>query len=124
MEKLLAITTIAQRVYGRWLFQNLLLGMIVVMVLTIVISIVASTLLLLCLYAVYALLIYMGIAYYYTFLIIFILSAAVIAVLLILTLACQRQIRQMPRKLLEKLPLTSRPIEVWEAFYSGFMNLK
>ena len=62
MEKLLAIASLGQKAYGRWLFRRLLSGVMMVVMLVIIVSIMTSALLVGCLYAAYLAFLYYGLA--------------------------------------------------------------
>src|SRR5271170_8087971 len=102
MEKLLAIANLGQRAYGRWLFQRLLSGIIVVAGLTIVISIMLGAMLVGSLWAAYFALLYYGIGQLMAMMLTGALAMMIMASLVFLTLSCLHRLRQMPRTLLKQ----------------------
>ena len=121
MEKLLAIAGLGQKVYGRWLFQHLLSGIIVVVGLTIVTAIMVSATLIGSLIAAYYMLLQHGTEPYLAMIIIGVSGVLTIVILVLLTLASLYHLRQMPRTLLEKSPLTSGVMATLNAFTDGLM---
>ncbi len=119
MEKLLALALLVQRTYGRWLFQRLLSGIVVVAGLTIITSIMVSAILISSLVAAYFALLHYGIEQQAALLIISITVILTIVALIILTLACLHHLRQMPRTLLKRSPLTARAMDTLDAFSDG-----
>jgi len=121
MEKLLAIAGLTQRAYGRWLFQRLLSGIIVVAGLTIVTSIMVSAMLVGGFYAAYFALLHYGMQPQVAMIVIGTSAGLTIVILVILTLACLLHLRRMPRALLKRLPLTSHVMDTLNAFSDGLM---
>jgi len=121
MEKLLAIASLGQRAYGRWLFQRLLSGIIVVAGLTIVTSVMLSAILVGGLWATYFSLLYYGIGQLMAMVITGALALMAMAALVFLTLSGLHHLRRMPRTLLKQLPLTSRAMDALDAFTNGLM---
>jgi len=121
MEKLLAIASLGQRAYGRWLFQRLMSGIIVVTGLTIIISIMIGTMLVGGLYAGYSALLHYGIQPQVAMIIIGVSAILITITLVILTLSCLSRLRQMPRTLLKQSPLTSCAMDALDAFSNGLM---
>jgi len=122
MEKLLAIASLGQRVYGRWLFQRLLSGIIVAAGLTIVTSVIISAFLVGGLWAAYFVLLHYGIGQLMAMMITGAIALMVIASLFFLTLSCLHHLRRMPRMLLKQSPLTSRAMDALDAFSDGLMT--
>lgn len=121
MEKLLAIAGLGQKVYGRWLFQHLLSGIIVVAGLTIVTAIMVSATLIGSLIAAYLMLLQHGTEPYLAMIIIGISGVLTVVILVLLTLASLYHLRQMPRTMLERSPLTSGVMATLNAFTDGLM---
>jgi Na+/H+-translocating membrane pyrophosphatase len=121
MEKLLVIISLTQRIYGKWLFQKLLSGIMVAAGLTIVISIMVSAMLVGGLYTVYFALLYYGIEQLMAMLVIGILAIMITVMLVIVTFSCLHRLRRMPRTLLEQSPFTSRAMDTLDAFTNGLM---
>lgn len=121
MDTLLSIANLGQRAYGRWLFQRLISGIMMVAGLTFVIAIMVSALLIGGLVAAYYTLLYYGIGQLMAVSIIAVLATSAIAALVILTLSCLHQLRQIPRKLFRQSPLTSRAMDTLDAFTDGLM---
>jgi len=121
MEKLLAIASLGQRAYGRWLFQRLLSGIIVVAGLTIVVAVMVSAMLVGGFYAAYFALLHYGTAPQVAMVIIGISAILTTVTLVILTLMCLHHLRRMPRTLLKQSPLTSRAMDTLNAFTDGLM---
>ncbi len=123
MEKLLAIVSIGQNIYGKWLFRRLLLGMIVVTGLTIVTAMIIGTTLIGGLYATYLALLHFGYDPHSAVLIVVVLSVAIAGTLIILTLMFFSHLRSMPRKLMKtKSPALSEASEVVNAFLEGLIG--
>lgn len=121
MDKLLAIVSLGQRAYGRWLFRRLLFSMLLVVGLTMVTVMVTSATLIGGLYATYFLLAGYGAEPQTAIMITGILATLVVALLSILTLSCLHRLRRMPRTLLKQSPLTSRAMDTLDAFTDGLM---
>ena len=119
METLLAIVTLGQRTYGRWLFQRLLSGMLAIAGLTIVIAIMISAALIATLAALYYTLLSYQIGHLVAGLVTGISAIAIIMMLIILTLACLNHLRQIPKTLLQKSPLSSGIMDTLDAFTEG-----
>lgn len=124
METLLAIANLGQRAYGRWLFQRLISGIIMVVGLTFVIAIMVSAILIASLVATYFVLIHYGLAFGAAIIIIVLLAIALIVLLILLTLSCLHHLRKMPRTLFRQSPLTSRAMDTLDAFTAGLMAEK
>jgi len=121
MEKLLIAIGFGQRAYGRWLFQRLLAGIIVVASLTIVISIMISVMLVSGLYIGYFALLQYGAEPAAAMIIIGIAAILTVIMLILSALACLHHLRQMPRNLLKRSPLASRAMNALDAFTDGLM---
>ena len=119
MEKLLAIASLGQRAYGRWLFQRMVLGIIAVAGLTIVVSILVSAMLIAGLYAGYFALLHFGAEPQGAMLIITILAVLITLTSVILVLTGLDHLRRMPETLLRRSPLTSGAIDALDAFING-----
>ena len=119
METLLAIVNLGQRTYGRWLFSHLLSGMIAIAGLTIVIAIMISAALIATLAALYYTLLSYQIGQLVAGLVTGISAIAIIMMLIILTLACLNHLRQIPKTLLQKSPLSSGIMDTLDAFTEG-----
>ena len=98
MEKLLAIAALGQKAYGRWLFQRLLSGIIIVAGLTIVISIMVSALLVGSLVVAYFALLHYGAAPHMAMIGVGISAMLTIAMLILLALTCLHHLRRMPTR--------------------------
>ncbi len=122
MEKLLVLVSIGQRAYGRWLFQRLLSGIILIFGLIITTSIVLSALLIGGIYAIYTVLLRHGISQIMSMCITGAVSMVVIILLSIVILLCVQHLRQMPRRLLKQSPLTSATVNTLDDFLKGFMK--
>jgi len=122
MEKLLVLVSIGQRAYGRWLFQRLLSGIILIFGLIITTSVLLSALLIGSIYAVYAALLRHGISHLMSMCIAGAVSVVVIILLSIVILLCVQHLRQMPRKLLKQSPLTCATVNTLDDFLKGFMK--
>ncbi len=122
MEKLLAIANLGQRAYGRWLFQRLISGILIIAGFTIVLSMMVSTALIAGLLAVYYALHYYEIGQLMAVTITAALALMLIAALVFLVLTSLQHLRTLPRTLLRKSPLTSRAMESLDAFTDGLMT--
>lgn len=121
MEKLLAIISIGQRVYGRWLFQRLLPSIMVIVGLTIVISIMISAMLVGCFYAGYQGLLNYGFEANIAILIIFISSLLTIILLVVLAIFGLRHLNKIPQTAITQSPLTTCAKQALGSFLAGFM---
>lgn len=121
MEKLFALANLGQRTYGTWLLQRLLPAIVAIIGLTIITSIMISAMLVGSLYAAYIALLYYGTEPHTAMLMIGIAAAAIIALLVILTLSCIRRLRHMPLTLLKGSHLSSNAAGVVSAFAHGLM---
>ncbi len=121
MDKLIAIASLGQKAYSRWLFRRLLSGIIVVAGLTIVTSIMVSAMLIGGLYALYFLLSGYGAEPQAAMIITGIMAGLSIGMLAILTLVGLQHLRQMPRALLKRSPFTSGAMDTLDAFTDGLM---
>ena len=121
MEKLLAIASLTQRAYGRWLFRRLFLSMIAIAGITIVIGIMVSALLIGGLVAAYFVLLSHGIEQLMAVIIVAILAILIVAMLSIMILGYLKYLRQMPQKFIKQSPLASHVIETLSAFSDGLM---
>ena len=119
METLLAIATLGQRTYGRWLFSRLLSGMIAIAGLVIVIAIMISAALTAALAALYYTLLSYQIGQLVAGLVTGISAIAIIMMLIILTLVCLHHLRQAPKTLLKKSPFSSSIMDTLDAFTDG-----
>jgi len=121
MDKLLAIASLGQRAYGRWLFQRLLSGIIVTIGLVFITCMMISAMLVSGLYVSYFALLHYGMQPSAAIIIISMTAILIIVVLVILTLSCLHHLRRMPRTLLKKSPITSRAMDALDAFTDGLM---
>ncbi len=119
MEKLLAIASLGQRAYGRWLFQHLLSGIIVIVGLTIVIAMIISTLLVGGLYVSYITLLHYGVGSHVAMMIIAAAVVLVLALLAFFMFLSFRRLNHMPRTLLKQAFLPSHTAGVLGAFFDG-----
>ena len=122
MEKLLAIISLLQRVYGRLLFQRLLSRVIAIVGLTIIASIMVSTLMIGCFYATYIALQYYGAGQSVAMGSTGAFIVLITGLLFILIRTCLRRLRQLPKTILKQSPVTSRLMDMLEAFSNGFMT--
>jgi hypothetical protein len=121
MEKLLAIASLGQRAYGRWLFQHLILGIIVVIGLVMVIAIMVSTILIGSLAAAYFTLLSSGIGQTLAMLAVALLAIAITTAVIFLTFLSLHRLRRMPHTLLKRSPVTSSAMDALNAFTNGLM---
>jgi hypothetical protein len=122
MEKLLAIASLGQRAYGRWLFQRLISGVLVIAGLTIILSMMVSAVLVGGLLTIYYILLYYGIGQLMAVTTTAVLALLLIAALVFLVLTSLQHLRKLPRTLLRKSPLTSRAMDTLDAFTDGLMT--
>ena len=123
MEKLLALATLGQKVYARWLFLRLLSGIVVVAGLTIVASILMGALLVGGFFAAYQALLHFGFEP---------LGAAgivggcilfVLIIFVFLAVRSVRQLQELPQRLLKKKsPLVARTDDIVDAFFEGLLG--
>ncbi len=118
MEKLLAIVSIGQRAYGRWLFQRLLPTIIMVVGLTIVISIMVSAMMVGGFYSAYLALLNYGTEPPVAMMIVATASILTIAMFVGGAFLALRHLRQKPKEIITQSPLT---YGVLVAFASGFL---
>jgi hypothetical protein len=121
MEKLLAIITIAQRSYCRWLFQRLLPGIIMIIGLTIVISIMISAIIVGGLYTAYSALLNYELEENMAMLIIGISSIITIITLVIIVLLGMRRMRPAPKIISSQSQISICAIGIFTSFIDGFM---
>lgn len=124
MEQLLALITLLQRTYGRWLFRRLLSGMIVVAGLVLTTAIVASAALMIALYAAYLAFINQGFAPQSAVLIVCTITIIAAAMLITATCVYLRHLRQTPQNIIKKTPITSLPGDALDAFIAGLLTEK
>lgn len=124
MEKLLAIVSLGQRAYGRWLFQRLLSSLILIAGLAFIIAIMICAVLIGGLMAAYVTLLQNGMEPQVAMLIVGGGAVFIIALLVVLTLAYLRHLRRIPRTMLEQAPITALATDTLNAFVDGFMEKK
>ncbi len=124
MEQLLAVITLVQRTYGRWLFRRLLSGMIVVAGLVLTTAIMVSAALMVGLYAAYIALINAGFEPQMAVLMVCGMTIFAAVLLIIATLAYLRHLRQVPQNIIKKSPITSLPSDALDAFIAGLLTEK
>jgi uncharacterized BrkB/YihY/UPF0761 family membrane protein len=107
MEKLLAVISVGQRAYGRWLFQRLLPGIIVIVGLTVVISIMVSAMIVGGLYIAYGALLQYGFEPQMAMLAICISAVITIILLVVIAMLGLRHLRQTPKIMNTQTPLSS-----------------
>jgi hypothetical protein len=122
MEKLVAIASLGQKIYGRLLFQRLIAGAIMVAGLMIVVSILISAMLVGSFYAVYLSLLYYGTGQASAMMIIGVLIFMTTAMLIIILAARLRALRRMPQRMLKESSLTSQAMGLLEAFSDGLTS--
>lgn len=122
MEKILTIISLTQRIYSKWLSQQLLSSVIVIIGLIIVIAIMISATLIGSLVVSYFSLRYYGVEPQMAIISVAILAIATIVFLICLVLLFSQRIRQMPKTLLKQSPITSRAMSALDAFTDGFMS--
>lgn len=122
METLLAIVNLGQKSYGRWLFTRLLPGMIAIAGLTIVIAIMISVAFIILLAIEYSTLLSYRMDHQVAMVVTGISAIAIILMLIILTSAWLNNLRQVPKKLLQKSPLSSGIMDTIDAFTDGLMR--
>lgn len=120
MEKLLAIISIGQAAYGRWLFQKLLPMAIIIIVFTTIISVMISAMLVGGLYIAYIALLHYGVEPQIAILIIGISSIITIILLVAIVMAILRYQRKMPEIIVKQSPLNSYAISAMNSFLDGF----
>lgn len=121
MKILLAIVNLLQKVYGRWLFQNLLLGIIIIAGLVLVTAIMVSATLIGCLLAVYFTLLSYGIGQTVAIIATAVSALLIIISLIIIMLLYLQHLRKTPKNLLKRSPLTSSVMSTLDAFTAGLM---
>lgn len=124
MEKLLAIVSLGQRAYGRWLFYRLIPSILLTAALTVTSAIMLSATLIGGLYASYSAMLQHGMLPPMAMMLTGIIAMLVIAVLIILTKAQLRRMFQIPRESMNQSPLASGGVRVLDAFISGLMDSK
>lgn len=114
VEKTLVIAGIARGMYGRWRFQRLLSGVMVVTGLTVISSMLVGTMLIGGFYAAYFAFLHYGWEPQIAILLTGALVTSITATFITLTVMCLRRLRQMP--------MASRTSEVVDAFFDGLMT--
>lgn len=120
METLLAIANLGQRAYGRWLFQRLLSGIIVVAGLVMVTAMMISALLVGGLYVSYITLLHYGVGSDMAMMVVALSAVLIIVMLVILTLSCLHHLHQIPKTLFKQALSPSHTSAVLCAFFDGF----
>lgn len=122
MEKLLVIVNLGQKIYGRQLICQSLAGGLAVLGMTVIVAIIISALLLAGLYAAYIALLHAGSSLYLAAFIICLAALFMIAALLSLISDFLRNMREVPRALLNQSPLSSIATDAFGAFIKGFLD--
>lgn len=121
MEKILIITSLVQKVYGRWVFQRLFLSIIMIAGLVVVTAIMVSALLIGGLVTIYFTLLSYGIGQTLAIIATAVSALLIIIALIIITLLYLQHLRKTPKNLLKRSPLTSRAMDTLDAFTAGLM---
>lgn len=121
MEKLLVISYIMQRAYGRWLFQRLLPSIFFITGLVIVSSILISVLCVSAAYIAYLSLLDNGLTHQAAALFITTSALLTLGVLAFSAQAYLRHIRQLPKALIQQAPITSSATALLHAFINGLL---
>jgi hypothetical protein len=117
MKKLLAIATLGENFYGRWLFHRLLSQLFLLAGLTIITALLIASLLLCTVYAVHLALLYQGFAAWVTWSIPFLVGIAIIASMLWVMRRCLQKFNTAPQNILQQTMSIAR---VFPAFWAGF----
>ena len=122
MKKLLAVISIGQRAYGRWLFQRLLPSIILMLGLTIIIAIMISAILVGGLYTAYGILLHYGVEPNMAMLTIALSSIITIIILVVIVFLGLRYMRQTPKIMPSQTPIASCAIIALNSFIDGLMR--
>jgi len=123
MDNLIALATIAQNIYSRWIFRHLLYGMIAIAALTIITGVMVSAILIGIFYAAYQALLNLGVAPLSATLCTTGLATVVALLFIFITIVFLRRLREMPKRLLQKkTPGVSQAGDVIDAFFTGFLE--
>jgi hypothetical protein len=118
MDNILTLLTMAQRVYGRWLTQQLLASVFVVLGMMMVTAILLSAALIGCIFMAYMGLLYSGVEPATALLCTAALIVGMIGICVLMVVLCLRRLRRMPSLVTQKLPVASSV----HAFIRGFMQ--
>jgi len=125
IEKLLAIVSLGQNIYGKLLFRRLLYGAMVGISLTIVTSAMMGAMLIAGFYSAYQLLLHSGIAQQNAAMIISATGVLVTGLLILITIRHLKRLNAMPRRMLQdKIPQLSQAGDVIEAFINGLLGTR
>lgn len=123
MEKLLAIVSLSQNLYGRWLFRRLLFGVITLVSLTIVVSMLVSAVLISGFYVAYQVLLNFGFEQKIAMAVI---ACALLSITIMLAFFIAwhlRRLRKIPKRLpTEKIPSAAAASDAIDAFLEGLMS--
>ncbi len=123
MEKLLAIVSLSQNIYGKWLFRRMLSASIVIGILAIVTSVLTSAVMILVFYILYLVLLHLAVQPLIALIIIGVIGVLGITLLLLLIAGYMRALRNLPKHILKKkIPQASQAGAVIDAFLSGFLG--
>ncbi len=121
MEKLLAIASIGQRTYSKWLFQRLVPTIVLIAALTIVIGTIVGMMLVGGFYLYYESLITSGVDPTSAITVIIAWAVTAIMIFSIVIFYCFCHLRKMPQKFLKKSSCNHVIAGVISAFLDGFM---
>lgn len=119
VEKLLVMTMLSRKAYGRCLFHRMLLRAIAIVGLLLICAIVIGALLVGILLVAHTSLLAAGVTPMVAMLTMSVITLCVIGLLLLLAHHCARQ---LPRMLALQSPISSRISDVLNAFMDGFME--
>ena len=121
MEKLLAITNIAERAFGIWLFQRLLPNVLIIVGLTMITSIMIAAIIITSMFCAYQLLLNNGFEIHSAIMLIGSLALLITIIFAICIIAHLQQLRRMPQKLLQEKLASAPKIGTLVSFIKGFM---
>jgi hypothetical protein len=123
MEKLLAIVGIAQTVYGKWLLQKLVNGVITLIALLLITAVLISAIVVSGCYAIYLLLIQHGYEPITASIIVCGLISVTAIVVIVVIFVLLGHLRRMPHTLLrQKIPIVAQAQNIVDAFLDGLLN--
>ena len=121
MEKLLVIVNLGQKIYGRQLIRQSLVGGFAALGMTLIVAMLISALLIASLYAAYVALLQAGASLYLAAFVICLAAVFIIAALLSLISNLLQRMREVPCALLNQSPLSSLTTDALGAFIKGFL---
>jgi membrane protein implicated in regulation of membrane protease activity len=123
MEKLLAIISLSQNIYGKWLIRKLVSGAIIIGIVAIITSVVTSAVVILAFYILYLFLLHLGLVPLVAISIVGIVGVLLSVLLILFITSFMRDLSSLPKQVMKKrMPQASQAGEVIDSFLSGLMG--